>query len=184
MKQEKTIMDREGIDRALARLTHEIVERNHGVEGLAVIGIRTGGAHLARRIKEKIDRIEHTSVPLGIIDITLYRDDLFLSLDQPIVESTEIPFSIVDMHVILVDDVLFTGRTIRAAMDALMDLGRPRTIQLVILVDRGHRELPTRPDYLGKEISTTRDEDVDVMLSEEGNTDKVVVTTRSMERRG
>ncbi|MGH8058620.1 MAG: bifunctional pyr operon transcriptional regulator/uracil phosphoribosyltransferase PyrR, partial [Candidatus Entotheonellia bacterium] len=148
-------MDAPAIDRALTRIAHEIVERAKGCQDVVLVGIRTRGIHLARRLADKIRRIEGTPVPLGVIDITLYRDDLRRRFDHPKLERTEIPFSLTDKRVILVDDVLFTGRTIRAALDGLMDLGRPQSIQLAVLVDRGHRELPIRADYVGRNVPTS-----------------------------
>jgi pyrimidine operon attenuation protein/uracil phosphoribosyltransferase len=168
-------MDEQGIDRALTRIAHEILEKTQGSAGLALVGIRTRGVSLARRTAEKIRAIEGVAPPVGTLDITLYRDDLGLLDEQPLVKATEIPFSIKGKTVVLVDDVLFTGRTIRAALDALIDLGRPRMIQLAVLVDRGHRELPIRPDYVGKNLPTSRRETVAVLLNEHDGTDKVVL---------
>ncbi len=151
------ILDKAGIHRALTRVSHEILERNKGTADLALVGIRTGGDFLALQLADMIGRIENVVIPVGVIDITLYRDDLGHREIRPI-EKTSLPFSLDDRQVVLVDDVLFTGRTIRAAMDALIDLGRPRNIQLAVLVDRGHRELPIRPDYVGRNVPTSRDE--------------------------
>ncbi|MDE3019562.1 MAG: bifunctional pyr operon transcriptional regulator/uracil phosphoribosyltransferase PyrR [Nitrospirota bacterium] len=172
---EKLIMDGHEVGRALTRIAHEILERNKGVEGLALVGIRTGGVHLAHRLAKRIQSIEGGAVPIGDLDITLYRDDLALRKDQPILRKTSIPFNISDLKVVLVDDVLFTGRTIRAAMDGLIDLGRPAEIQLAVLVDRGHRQLPIKATYIGKNIPTSRDENVQVFLEEEGEEDRVVI---------
>ncbi len=172
---EKLIMDSHEVGRALTRIAHEILERNKGVKGLALVGIRTGGVHLAHRLAKRIQSIEGGSVPIGDLDITLYRDDLALRKDQPILRKTSIPFNISDLKVVLVDDVLFTGRTIRAAMDGLIDLGRPAEIQLAVLVDRGHRQLPIKATYIGKNIPTSRDENVQVFLEEEGEEDRVVI---------
>jgi len=172
------VMDAPAIDRALTRIAHEIVERAKGCQDVVLIGIRTRGIHLARRLADKIRRIEGTPVPLGIIDITLYRDDLRRRFDHPKLERTEIPFSLTDKRVILVDDVLFTGRTIRAALDGLMDLGRPRSIQLAVLVDRGHRELPIRADYVGRNVPTSLQESVKVWLHEEDGLEQVVILER------
>lgn len=170
------IMDQEAIRRAIQRITHEILEKNKGTRDLCIIGIRTRGAVLAERISKAIQQIEGATVPVGILDITLYRDDLTLVDTQPIVRETMIGFDITDQKIILVDDVLFTGRTIRAALDALIDFGRPASIQLAVLLDRGHRELPIRADYVGKNIPTSLDEDVQVILSESDEvTDAVVV---------
>ncbi len=160
------ILDSDGINRALTRIAHEIVEKNKGVEGLVVIGIRTGGAYLATELHSKLVRIENQDIPLGLIDVTMYRDDL-ASRNNLAVGQTDIRFSVSDKNIVLVDDVLFTGRTIRAAMDAVMDLGRPRNIQLAILVDRGHRELPIRPDYIGRNLPTARNEQIKVNFNTE-----------------
>jgi pyrimidine operon attenuation protein/uracil phosphoribosyltransferase len=169
------VLDEQGIDRALTRIAHEILEKAQGTESLALVGIRTRGVSLARRIAAKIQAIEDTAPPVGALDITLYRDDLGLMAGQPAVKATEIPFSIKGKTVVLVDDVLFTGRTIRAALDALIDLGRPKMIQLAVLVDRGHRELPIRPDYVGKNLPTSRREAVAVLLKEHDGEDRVVI---------
>jgi pyrimidine operon attenuation protein/uracil phosphoribosyltransferase len=155
------ILDLEGINRAITRIAHEILERNKGTEDLTLIGIRTGGDYLATQLQKKISEIEGKVVPLGTIDVTMYRDDIGSRSDLS-VGQTDIRFSLSDRCVVLVDDVLFTGRTIRAAMDALTDLGRPRNIQLAILVDRGHRELPIRPDYIGRNLPTARNEQIEV----------------------
>ena len=171
------VMDADRISRALTRIAHEIVERNRGVDELALIGVRSRGVPLARRIARALQHITGDDVPTGALDITLYRDDLMRQPvgPQPVVRRTEIPFSIDDRLIILVDDVLYTGRTTRAALDALIDFGRPRAIQLVSLVDRGHRELPIKADYVGKNIPTARSESVQVRLQEIDGTDEVVV---------
>ncbi len=171
----KVILDAKGMDRVLSRVTHEILEKNRGAEEIALVGICSGGVPLSRRIQEKIRAIEGIDVPAGYVDITLYRDDLSRAGYQPRLKRTEIPFSIDEKKVILVDDVLFTGRTIRAAMDALIDFGRPRNIQLAVLIDRGHRELPIRADYVGRNVPTSRTETVDVMLQGEPESWKVVL---------
>jgi pyrimidine operon attenuation protein/uracil phosphoribosyltransferase len=171
----KIVMDTEGIDRSLTRIAYEILEKNKGVEDLCIIGIRTGGVYLANRLKKKISRIEGVDVPIGILDITLYRDDLRMSNRKPRIEKTDIPFSLDDKKVVLVDDVLFTGRTIRAAMDALIDFGRPRLIQLAVLIDRGHRELPIRADFVGKNLPSSLWESVVVKLMEKNGTDEVII---------
>lgn len=171
----KVIMTAEDIDRCLDRLSLEILERNHGLDRLAIIGIHTGGVHLAERIRSKINQREGGTVKSGSLDITLYRDDWSLISQNPIVRKTDIGFSLEQQKVVLVDDVIFTGRTIRAAMDALMDYGRPDTIQLAVLVDRGGRELPIQPDYVGKNIKVGAREQVDVLLVENAGHDKVVV---------
>ncbi len=171
----RAVMDAQAIDRALTRVAHEILERNKGTSGLALIGIRSRGVHIAERLRAKIRAIENTDVPTGIIDITLYRDDLSRSRQQPEVKGTHIDFAIDDKRVVLVDDVLFTGRTVRAALDALIDFGRPRNVQLVALIDRGHRELPVRADYVGKNLPTAVNESVQVRLQESDGRDEVVI---------
>jgi pyrimidine operon attenuation protein/uracil phosphoribosyltransferase len=172
---ERVVLDAQGVDRAVTRMAHEILERNKGVEDLVLIGIRSRGVHLAERLRAKIESIEGVSVPMGIIDITLYRDDLSRSRQQPQVKGTRVDFPIDDKRVVLVDDVLFTGRTVRAALDALVDLGRPKNVQLCVLVDRGHRELPIRADYVGKNLPTALDEEVQVRLTESDGRDEVVL---------
>ncbi len=167
------IMDGPAIQRALTRIAHEILEKHGGIEGLALVGIRTRGVPLARRLGARIHEIEGAEVPVGVLDINLYRDDLTTISDHPILRKTEIPFKVDGMKIVLVDDVLFTGRTIRAAMDGIIDLGRPRQIQLAVLVDRGHRELPIRADYVGKNVPTSLDEEIKVSLSEEDGDDTV-----------
>ena len=174
-REKETVMDEETMERALTRITHEILERNQGAKDLVLIGIRTGGVYLAERIRDKMEQIERVQVPSGIIDITLYRDDFAVGLPRPLVGKTEIPFSLKDRKVILVDDVLYTGRTVRAAMDALIDFGRPQFIQLAVLVDRGHRELPIQADYVGKKIRTAPQEGVTVTFRELEGQDRVVV---------
>ena len=170
---ESVIMDRHEMTRALTRIAHEILERNKGCHDVGLVGIRTGGVYLAQRLKQLVSQIEQTEVVLGELDITLYRDDLALRKNQPVLKKTDIPFHISDLKIILVDDVLFTGRTIRAAMDGLMDLGRPAEIQLAVLVDRGHRQLPIRANYVGKNIPTAKDENIRVFLDELGEEDRV-----------
>jgi pyrimidine operon attenuation protein / uracil phosphoribosyltransferase len=173
------VMDADRISRALTRIAHEILERNRGAGELALVGIRTRGVPIARRLARALREIAHDEVPTGALDITLYRDDLMRHAvgPQPLVRRTEIPFSIDDRKILLVDDVLYTGRTIRAALDALIDFGRPRLIQLVVLVDRGHRELPIKPDYVGKNLPTSRTERVNVQLEETDDLDEVTITT-------
>ena len=162
---EKTqIMDADGIRRALVRIAHEIIEKNKGVENLALVGIRRRGVPLAQRIAEQIKKIEGVEIPIGILDITLYRDDISTLAHQPVLHRTEIPFPLGGRKIVLVDDVLYTGRTVRAALDALVDMGRPEFIQLAVLVDRGHRELPIRADYVGKNVPTAKREMVSVMV--------------------
>ena len=175
VREKAQIMDGAAIQRVLTRVAHEIVEKNKGTADLVLIGLRSRGVDLARRLSQRLKEIDGVDVPVGALDITLYRDDLGKGGPQPAVRRTEIPFSIENKKVILVDDVLYTGRTIRAAMDGLMDLGRPRTIQLAVLVDRGHRELPIRADYVGKNVPTARTEQVQVMLQEEDGVDRVVI---------
>ncbi len=169
------IMDANDIRRAVTRITHEIIERNRGVEDTAIIGIRTRGAILAERLAAEIESVEKVTLPIGILDINLYRDDIHTGLSQPIVQRTEILFKVAEKVVILVDDVIFTGRTIRSALDAITDFGRPKSIQLAVLVDRGHRELPIHPDYVGKKIPTSRKERVVVHLEEEDGDDSVSI---------
>lgn len=174
---ERILMDQQEMARALTRISHEILERNKGAQGLALVGIRTGGVFLAQRIVTRIRQIEQSDVPFGELDITLYRDDLSIRRDQPEVKKTLIPFDISGTHIVLVDDVLFTGRTIRAAMDALIDLGRPAEIQLAVLVDRGHRQLPIRATYVGKSVPTAEDEQVQVFFEEVGQEDRVAIVS-------
>jgi len=168
-------MDAQEMARALSRISHEILERNKGTEGLVLVGIRTGGVFLARRLAARLQQIEKRDVPLGELDITLYRDDLSIRKDQPEIRKTTIPFNISDLKIVLVDDVLFTGRTIRAALDGLMDFGRPAEIQLAVLIDRGHRQLPIRANYVGKSIPTAREENVQVFFEELGQDDRVSI---------
>ena len=171
------LMDSERMSRSLTRIAHEIVERNRGVGALALVGVRTRGVPIARRLAAILREITGAEVPTGALDITLYRDDLMKTAvgPQPIVRRTEIPFSIDGRHIVLVDDVLYTGRTIRSALDALIDFGRPSTIQLVVLVDRGHRELPIKADYVGKNVPTSRRETIHVRLAEIDGTDEVTL---------
>ena len=166
MKLKKILMDKEEMTRTLRRMAYEVVERNRGVEGLCIVGIRRRGDILAERLAGILKEIEGKEVPVGALDITLYRDDLSLLSIAPVVRKTNIPFDVNDRKVLIVDDVIFTGRTARAAMDAIMDFGRPKNIQLAVLVDRGHRELPIHPDYVGKVIPTSRTENVAVLLEE------------------
>ncbi len=175
MDNKKVVMDAEGIDRSLTRIAYEILERNKGSENLALVGIRTGGVFLAERLRQKIAVIEEVLLPMGILDITLYRDDLQTSHRKPRLGKTDIPFSLDDKKVVLVDDVLFTGRTIRAAMDALIDFGRPMLIQLAVLIDRGHRELPIRADFVGKNLPSSLWEAVSVNLTEKNGKDEVLI---------
>lgn len=175
MEQKRVVMDAEGIDRSLTRIAYEILEKNKGVEELVLVGIRTRGIFLAERLQRKISGIEGKEIPLGILDITLYRDDLQTSHRKPRLGKTDIPFSLDGKKVVLVDDVLFTGRTIRAAMDCLIDFGRPKRIQLAVLIDRGHRELPIRADFVGKNLPSSFWEAVCVTLSEKDGIDEVVI---------
>src|SRR5437764_12499626 len=173
-REKAQVLDDVALDRALTRIAHEILEKNDGAKNLAFVGLRTRGVTLAHRLAAKIARIDGATLPVGTLDITLYRDDLGLR-GAPVIRGTDIPFSIKDKTVVLVDDVLFTGRTIRAALDAIIDLGRPKAIQLAILIDRGHRELPIRPDYIGKNLPTSRRESVAVRLTEHDGEDRVVI---------
>lgn len=179
MKEKAKIMDQEAIRRAFIRIAHEILEKNKGTEDLCIVGIRNRGVTLANRLAECIGKIENKEIPVGILDITLYRDDLTLIAAHPVVHKTEIDFDITDKNLVLVDDVLYSGRTIRAALDALIDLGRPKTIQLAVLIDRGHRELPVRPDYVGKNIPTAKNEMVEVRLVEVDGKDEVVIVEKN-----
>ncbi|HZR83736.1 MAG TPA: bifunctional pyr operon transcriptional regulator/uracil phosphoribosyltransferase PyrR [Candidatus Binatia bacterium] len=172
---DRVVLDAPGVHRALARIAHEIVERNKGVEGLGLVGIRSRGDFLARRLQDEIAKLEGERVPFGAMDVTLYRDDITRGADHHLVQITEIPWEVDGKTILLVDDVLFTGRTVRAALDALMDFGRPRTIQLAVLVDRGHRELPIRADYVGKNLPTQRAEKVRVRLQESDGIDEVAI---------
>ena len=174
-KEKAKIMDQEAMERALKRIAHEIVEKTKGTKELAIIGIRNRGAYLAEKVAAYIDKIEKTKVPVGILDITLYRDDLTTVAEQPVVHKTEIGFDISGKKIVLVDDVLYTGRTARCALDALIDFGRPRYIQLAVLVDRGHRELPIRADYIGKNVPTALKETVQVKIKEVDGQDEVVI---------
>jgi len=177
---EKILLTSEEIGRVLARIAHEIVERNKGAEDVVLVGMRTRGVPLARRIAEIIEGFEGIPIPVGSLDISLHRDDISPSESKPANSSlTDIPIGITDRRVVLVDDVLYTGRSIRAAMDALVELGRPQTIQLAVLIDRGHRELPIRADYVGKNIPSSRDEEIQVQLQEVDGVDNVVIESRA-----
>ncbi|MBI3600223.1 MAG: bifunctional pyr operon transcriptional regulator/uracil phosphoribosyltransferase PyrR [Nitrospinae bacterium] len=171
----REVMNADEIGRAIMRIAHEVLEKNKGPHDLVIVGIRTRGVYLAERLSAKIKEIEKVDISVGIIDITLYRDDVKSGLSRLMVKKTEIPFSLTDKKVILVDDVLYTGRSIRAAIDGLIDFGRPSNIQLAVLIDRGHRELPIRADFVGKNIPTSHDESVKVMLKEEDGVDRVIV---------
>jgi len=169
------IMDEQGLDRTLTRLAHEILEHNKGAGNIVIVGIRTRGEFLARRIARKIETVEGATLSIGSLDITLYRDDLLGKLEQPQLKGTDILFDLNGRDVVLIDDVLFTGRTIRAALDELIDLGRPRTIQLAVLVDRGHRQLPIRADYVGKNVPTSSTESIRVHVKEVDGEDSVLL---------
>ena len=173
---DKTVlMDKHGIHRALTRIAHEIIEKNKGVQNLILVGIRTRGVPLAKRLSDEIANIEPATVPVGTLDITLYRDDLSTLAYQPLVKETKLPCDITKKTIILVDDVLYTGRTIRAALNALTDLGRPHAIQLAVLIDRGHRELPIRADYVGKNVPTAAAEIISVQLDSIDNNEQVII---------
>jgi pyrimidine operon attenuation protein/uracil phosphoribosyltransferase len=174
-KKRKVIQSKEEIDKSLKRIAHEILEKNEAGTHIVLIGIMRRGVTLAKRLSEKIEEIGGVKVPIGALDINLYRDDLSEIAAQPVLRKTEIPFSIKDKKVILVDDVLYTGRTIRAALDAIIDLGRPCFIQLAVLLDRGHRELPIRADYVGKNVPTSQRELIDVKLVEDDGVDEVII---------
>jgi pyrimidine operon attenuation protein/uracil phosphoribosyltransferase len=175
LKEKALILDRAGIERALTRIAHEILEKNKGAKELVLVGIQRGGVHIARRLAARIKQIEGVEPPVGSLDITMYRDDLATRKSQPVPQATDIAFDIQDKMMVLVDDVIFTGRTIRAALNSIMDYGRPRRIQLAVLVDRGHRELPIRADFVGKNLPTSAKEKVEVMLAEDGGDEKVVI---------
>ena len=175
---ERLILDPDGIQRAVVRIAHEILERNHGTKDLILVGIRTRGVFLADRLQKEIQKIEKKDVPLGMLDITLYRDDLQEIGVRPEIRETNLPEDITGKIIVLVDDVLYSGRTIRAALDALIDFGRPRAIQLAVLVDRGHRELPIKADYIGKNIPTTQAEQVVLRLTEKDDKDEAVVVEK------
>jgi pyrimidine operon attenuation protein/uracil phosphoribosyltransferase len=162
---ETVILDRQAIQRAVTRIAHEILEKNSGCKGLVLIGIRSGGDHLAQMIRQRILAIEKIAIPQGAVDVTMYRDDISSGVLRPI-GKTDIPFALDGCHVILVDEVIYTGRTIRAAMDALMDIGRPNSIQLAVLIDRGHRELPIRADYVGRNVPSSREEQIEVLFDD------------------
>jgi pyrimidine operon attenuation protein/uracil phosphoribosyltransferase len=179
LKEKAEILDKDSMDRTLERMAHEIIEKTGSAENLVIIGIKCRGAYLGERLAEKVKKISLRKPPVGALDITLYRDDLTQVAEQPVVHATEIDFDIEGKTIVLVDDVLFTGRTIRCALDALIDFGRPRQIQLAVLVDRGHRELPIRADYVGKNIPTALKEVVEVRLAEADGKDEVVLCEKS-----
>ncbi len=175
MKTKPKLIDELGMQRTLTRLAHEIIEHNKGIESIALVGIKTRGEFIAKRLAERITSIEKKELLIGMLDITLYRDDLRAKLKQPILKGTDIAFDVTDKNIVLVDDVLFTGRTIRAALDQLMDLGRPKTIQLAVLIDRGHRELPIRADFVGKNVPTSDNQEIQVRLKEVDGEDSVLL---------
>jgi pyrimidine operon attenuation protein/uracil phosphoribosyltransferase len=173
MKIKTKVVDTEGLDRILTRISHEILEKNKGSKDIVLMGMRTRGEFLARRIQGKLKSIDGANLPLGVLDVTLYRDDFRMRIKQPEVSVSDITFDINEKHIILVDDVLYTGRTVRSAMNAIMDLGRPASIQLCILIDRGHRELPIRADYVGKNIPTSLNEEIKVRMTEVDEEDAI-----------
>jgi len=169
------VLDADQIRRSVTRISHEILEKNQGSKTIAIVGIRTRGEFLAQRIQAQIEEIDNVKVPLGVADITLYRDDILHNSQQPLVRGTDLPFNVDKFNIILVDDVLFTGRTVRSALDVIIDFGRPLSVQLAVLCDRGHRELPIRADYIGKSIPTSRKEIVEVCITEKDGEDSVYV---------
>lgn len=175
LREKNKIMDELAMKRALTRIAHEIIEKNKGVENVAVVGIRRRGGPLATRLAARIEEIEGLKIPVGILDITLYRDDLTTLASQPKVHRTEVNFDINGKIIVLVDDVLYTGRTVRAAMDALIDLGRPKCIQFAVLIDRGHRELPVKADFVGKNVPTSKQENISVLVKEMDGKDEIVI---------
>lgn len=178
VKKERLILNTEEISRVLKRIAHQIIEKNCGVKNLCIVGIRTRGVFLAQRLVNIINKIEGADIPLGILDTTLYRDDIGSIADQPLIKITDIPFDITDKKIVLVDDVLFTGRTIRSALDGLIDFGRPKSIQLAVLIDRGHRELPIQADFVGEIVSISLKEHIEVRMKEEDDLDEVTVVQK------
>lgn len=176
MAKPKLILDKQDIDRTLNRIAHEIWERNRGAKDFVFIGIRRRGVTIAKRLSQKLKDFEKVSIPVGALDINLYRDDLSEIASQPVLKKTEIPFSVKDRTIILCDDVLYTGRTVRAALDNIIDMGRPQAIRLAVLVDRGHRELPIQPNYTGKIFSIPKEELIEVLLEEDDGIDQVIIT--------
>jgi pyrimidine operon attenuation protein / uracil phosphoribosyltransferase len=176
MADKAEIMDESGIMRAVTRISHEIIEKNKGVEDLVLIGIQRRGVPLAKMIAQKIREVENKIVPVGVLDITLYRDDLSMLAEHPIINGTEINFQISGKKIVLIDDVIFTGRTIRSAINAILDIGRPKMVQLAVLIDRGHRELPIRPDFVGKNVPTSKNEVVNVKLYSIDNVNAVTIS--------
>ncbi len=179
LRQKGQIMSASEIDRTIVRLAHEVIEKNDGISDLVLVGIRRRGVPLAQRLGRIIERIEGTPVPIGMLDISLYRDDLSTVGPKPVIQKTELGCPVDDRNVVLVDDVLYTGRTTRAALDALFDFGRPRRVQLCVLVDRGHRELPIEAAFVGRNIQTTREQSIEVMLKETDNVEKVMLMERT-----
>ena len=171
----KNVLDSEAVSRAVARISYEILERDPESKKLAIVGIRTCGEFIGKRLRDRISEMEGIDVPFGVVDITLYRDDLSSSTNQPVLKGTDLPFTVSGSRIILVDDVFYTGRTVRAALDAVIDFGRPACVELATLVDRGHRELPIRPDFVGKNIPTSRSDSVKVRLAEQGFEDSVYI---------
>lgn len=174
------MLDAQDVQRVITRMAHEIIEKNHGVKDLYLIGMRTRGEFIARRIAQKISEIENVKNDIGILDVTFYRDDWRAKMKQPLVQQSHIPFDISEKNIVLVDDVLYTGRTVRAALDEIMDFGRPNKVELAVLVDRGHRELPIQPDYTGKQVPTSIDEEVRVKLTESDGKDEVLLVDVSL----
>lgn len=175
----RVLMDEAAVGRALTRIAHEILEKNKGTKELVLVGIKTRGIYLAKRLAERIKKIEGKEIPIGELDITLYRDDLSEKGDQPLIQGSEIPFDVTKKKIVLVDDVLYTGRTVRAALDAIIDLGRPEIIQLAVLIDRGHREFPIRPDYVGKNVPTSKQEMISVQLVEVDKNEQVIIQQKT-----
>ncbi len=180
MRTKARVMDADDVRRAITRIAHEILERNGGIDSLALIGIQTRGSDLAKRVADAIESIESERVPVGVLDITLYRDDLQTIAEQPVVNESDIPFDVQGKTIVLIDDVLYTGRTVRAALDEIIDFGRPKSVQLAVIVDRGHRELPIRADYVGKNVPTSETESVAVRMTEKDGADEVLI--QSLER--
>lgn len=181
MSKATVILDEQAIRRALTRIAHEIIERNKGIENCILVGIKTRGIYIANRLCERIEEIEGSKISVGEVDITLYRDDLSIKTDnkEPLLKGTSLPMDINEKKVILVDDVLYTGRTVRAALDAIVDIGRPSQIQLAVLIDRGHRELPIRPDYIGKNVPTSKNEKIVAKLKEVDEIDEVTIEQKT-----
>lgn len=175
MKVKSKIFDEAGMSRVMVRMVHEITETHKGVEGVAFIGMRTRGEFLARRMADKIKELEGADIPFGILDVSFYRDDTRARLKQPVVQSTHIPFDLTDKKIILIDDVLYTGRSVRAALDEIMDFGRPAKVELAVLIDRGHRELPIQPNYVGRAVTTFLNEEIRVKMKEQDGVDEVVL---------